>query len=65
MSEELKKTTTISIAITPEFKEEIKAVARVKRWSVSQTLGILIEENWDDWVKQQGINTQSKAKTKK
>lgn len=65
MSEDIKKTTTITIAVTPEFKSEIRAVAKAKRWSVSQTLGILIEENWEDWVEEQGIDASSLGKETK
>lgn len=57
MTDDTKKTATITIAITPEFKEEIRAVAKTKRWSVSQTLGILIEAYWEEWLREEGINT--------
>jgi len=56
-----KKTATITIAVTPDLKDEIRAVAKSKRWSVSQTLGVLIEEYWDIWLKEMGeASSQSK-----
>lgn len=56
MSDEPKKTTTVSIAITPEMKAEIQAVAKLKRWSVSQTIGVVLEEYWDVWMTESEID---------
>lgn len=56
MSDETKKTTTISIAVTPEMKAEIQAVAKFKRWSVSQTIGVVLEEFWDVWMTESEID---------
>lgn len=56
MSDEAKKTTTVSIAITPEMKAEIQAVAKLKRWSVSQTIGVVLEEYWDVWMTESEID---------
>jgi hypothetical protein len=69
MSDETKKTTTISIAVTPEMKAEIQAVAKLKRWSVSQTIGVVLEEYWDVWMTEadvdiKAIQKQAQAKTK-
>ena len=49
-----KKTATVTIAVTPEFKAEIQAVAKSKRWSVSQTVGVVLEEFWDVWLDESG-----------
>jgi hypothetical protein len=70
MSDEAKKTTTISIAVTPEMKAEIQAVAKLKRWSVSQTIGVVLEEYWGVWMVEADIDFDSiqgrtKTSTKK
>ena len=65
MSDEAKKTTTISIAVTPEMKAEIQAVAKLKRWSVSQTIGVVLEEYWGVWMVEADIDFDAiQARTK-
>jgi hypothetical protein len=60
-----KKSTTITIAVTPELKKEIQAVAKSKRWSVSSTLGLFLEEYWEMWLDEQGVEPPSKKKAQK
>lgn len=53
--EDSKKTETVTVAVSPELKAQIKAVAKAKHWKVSQALGIFLDEFWPKWVDELGI----------
>lgn len=42
---------TLSAAVPVELKERIQRIASEKRWTLSQTLVIFLEEYLDEWEK--------------
>lgn len=65
MSDEYK--VTLSTSVTPEIKERFQRIAANKRWSLSQTVIVFIEEYFDQWEESLGINEEpvTEPKSKK
>jgi hypothetical protein len=55
---------TLSAIVPVELKERFQRIAAEKRWSVSQTVTIFIEEYLDTWEDEIGIS-QKKDTPKK
>jgi predicted DNA-binding protein len=47
---------TLSATVPVELKERFQRIAAEKRWSVSQTVTIFIEEYLDTWEDELGIS---------
>lgn len=54
---------TVTAVIPVEMKDKLKAIAKIRRWSLSQTVGALIEDSFEEWVAGLGINLEAKTKT--
>lgn len=59
--EDSKKTETVTVAVSPELKAQIKSVAKAKHWKVSQALGIFLDEYWPQWLEQLGVSGEEQA----
>jgi hypothetical protein len=62
MSDEYK--VTLSTSVTPELKERFQRIASDKRWSLSQTIVVFIEEYFDQWEESLGIKEKPVAEPK-
>jgi predicted DNA-binding protein len=51
--------TTVTAVISTELKERLKAIAKVRRWTLSQAVSALIDDSIDKWVKDLGIEVES------
>lgn len=56
--------TTVTVVVPTELKEKLKEVAKIRRWTLSQAVGALIEENFDKWIQELGIEPISIKKQK-
>jgi hypothetical protein len=54
--------TTVTAAVSPKTKERLKQIAAKKRWTVSQTLSIFIEEFLDTWEGELGVTNVEPTK---
>lgn len=52
---------TLSASVEPHYKERFEAIAKQKRWTLSQTVQYFIEENLEYWEDQLDIS-RPKAK---
>lgn len=62
--------TTITAVIPGNLKEKLRMIAKVRRWTLSQAIGALIEDSIDRWVDDLGVsieseNSQKPTKTRK
>jgi hypothetical protein len=57
--------TTVTAVISTEVKEKLKDIARLRRWTLSQAVGALIEDNMDRWVEELGLTLEPANKSKK
>jgi len=55
---------TLSAAVPIELKERIQKIASEKRWTLSQTLVIFLEEYLDEWEGDLGRETKPTPKRK-
>lgn len=55
---------TVAAVVPTELKTKLKEIARLRRWTLSQTVGALIEENFDNWVKTLGIELKQEKTAK-
>jgi hypothetical protein len=46
---------TLSASVPPDLKKRFQRIATVKRWSLSQTVIVFIEEYLETWEKELGI----------
>jgi hypothetical protein len=56
---------TLSATVPVELKERFQRIADEKRWSVSQTVTIFIEEYLDIWEDELGISKKPTPKKPK
>jgi hypothetical protein len=69
MTEEPK--VTLSASVPPSLKKRFQQIATAKRWSLSQTVIVFIEEYLDQWEKDLGLDQtvkgegESKKKTRR
>ncbi len=56
---------TVTAVISTEVKEKLKDIARLRRWTLSQAVGALIEDNMDRWVEELGLTLEPANKSKK
>ncbi len=56
---------TLSAAVPIELKERIQRIASEKRWTLSQTLVIFLEEYLDDWESDLGKESKPSSKKRK
>ena len=54
---------TLSAAVPIELKERIQRIASEKRWTLSQTVVVFLEDCLDDWEKH--LNGAKASPTKK
>jgi predicted DNA-binding protein len=55
---------TVSAVIPLEIKERLKVIAKAKRWSISQTAGLILEEcisKYEDGLKKKREKSPSKS----
>ncbi len=56
---------TLSAAVPMELKERIQHIAAERRWTLSQTLVIFLEEYLEDWENELGLSPNSTSPSKK
>jgi hypothetical protein len=49
------KKQTIGVVVTDEMRNRVKHVAKLKHWSLSQTIALFMETHWDEWERELGI----------
>jgi hypothetical protein len=57
--------TTVTAVISTELKEKLKHVAKLRRWTLSQAVGALIEDNMDKWIDELGVSLEPVPTPKK
>lgn len=50
---------TLSASVPPNLKKRFQKIAVEKRWSISQTVIVFIEEYLDQWERELGISEDS------
>jgi hypothetical protein len=48
--------TTVTAVVSSGLKEKLKQIAKLRRWTLSQAVGALIEDSIDQWQKELGID---------
>ncbi len=56
---------TLSAAVPIELKERIQRIGLSKRWTLSQTLVVFLEEYLDAWEKDLGVDATTPKKKSK
>ncbi len=56
---------TLSAAVPIELKERIQHIATERRWTLSQTVVVFLEEYIEVWEDELGINPPNKKKAQK
>lgn len=57
---------TVTAVIPLEMKEKLRSIAKLRRWSLSQAVGALIEDSFEEWVAGLGITLEpAKPKTQR
>ncbi len=56
---------TLSASVPPNLKKRFQQIATEKRWSLSQTVIVFIEEYLDDWENELGLSPNSSTPNKK
>lgn len=49
---------TLSAAVPIELKERLKRIGTLKRWTLSQTVVLLLEDCLEEWERQVGVESQ-------
>jgi len=57
--------TTVTAVIPVQLKQQLKKIAAKRRWSLSQTVGALIEDSIDQWTTTLGINIEDNPSPRK
>jgi len=57
--------TTVGAVIPVVLKQRLKLIAKQRRWSLSQTVGALIEDSIDQWTTTLGINIEDNPSPRK
>jgi hypothetical protein len=55
---------TVTVVVSTELKEKIKKIAKIRRWTISQAVGALIEDSFDKWTTDLGIELKPVKTTK-
>lgn len=56
--------TTVTAVVPANLKEKLKQIAKIRRWTLSQAVGALIEDCIDDWVSELGITEEKQSSDK-
>lgn len=56
---------TIGVVVTDEMRDRVKRVAKLKHWSLSQTIALFMDSYWDDWERELGIAEEPVTTPKK
>jgi predicted transcriptional regulator len=57
--------TTVTAVISSELKDRLKHIAKLRRWTLSQAVGALIEDSLEKWVDDLGIVESANKSPKK
>lgn len=57
--------TTVTAVVSAELKDRLKVIAKHRRWTLSQTVGALIEECIDRWTDELGITAKTTPKNQR
>ncbi len=61
----MSKKQTIGVVVTDEMRDRVKHVAKLKHWSLSQTIALFMDTYWKDWEKELGIAEELSPKSQK
>jgi len=57
--------TTVTAVIPTEIKDRLKQIAKLRRWTLSQAVGALIEDCLEKWEEDLGVLKPTRSPKKK